>query len=63
MEQKIAFTLKEAAEAASVSVPTMHEWARRPGFPAMRAGRKWVIPVDAFRRWMEEQAATNGRTV
>ncbi len=54
---KLAFTLKEAAEAAGVCVPTMFLWAKRSDFPALRAGRKWVIPVDGFRKWLEEQAA------
>ena len=57
---KLAFTLKEAAQAASVSVPTMAAWANKPGFPALRAGRKWVIPVDAFKGWLEAQAGWGG---
>lgn len=57
MDTKLAFrTMKEAAAAAGISVPTMREWVHKPGFPALRVGRKWVIPVDAFRRWLEEQA-------
>ena len=56
---KLAFTLKEAAEAASISEPTMRNWVHIKGFPATRAGKKWIIPVDAFRRWLEQQAGVD----
>ena len=55
--RKIAYTLNEAAEAIGVSVPTMQKFVHMKGFPALRAGRKYVIPIEAFQRWMEERAA------
>jgi len=54
---KLAYTLTGAAKAASVSVPTMRNWVHIEGFPALRTGKKWIIPVDAFQRWLEKQAA------
>lgn len=55
--QKMAFTLTEAADAINVSVPTMRSMLHQPGFPAFRAGKRWVIPVDEFRAWLGRQAA------
>lgn len=52
----LTYTLKEAAQVAHVSVPTMTAWANQPGFPALRAGRKWLIPCDLFKVWLEDQA-------
>ncbi len=52
---KLTLTTREACEAAGVSAPTLRKWARMPGFPLVRAGRKHLILADAFRRWLEEQ--------
>ena len=60
MEQKLTYTAKEAAQAANVSMPTIYAWTRIEGFPVVRVGRKVVVPIDAFKRWLEEQAASNG---
>ncbi len=56
-----AFTLKDAALYAHVSAPTMIAWVNRADFPAFRSGRRWIIPRDAFIRWMEQQAAKRAR--
>ena len=55
--EKLTFTAKEAAQAANVSMPTLYAWTKTAGFPVIRAGRKLVVPIDAFRRWLEAQAA------
>ena len=54
--EKLNYTAKEACEAASVSIPTLRKWTRTPGFPVIRAGKKILIPIAPFRRWLEEQA-------
>lgn len=56
---KLTFTAKEAADAANVSLPTFYAWTRTAGFPVIWAGRKMVVPIDAFKRWLEEKAAAN----
>lgn len=56
MSDILVFTTKEAANEAKVSMPTMYKWIHQKGFPAIRAGRKILIPVDAFKRWLEEEA-------
>ena len=52
----VAFTLEQAAKAASVSVPTVRAWTALPGFPVFRSGRRWIIPVSAFEDWLRDQA-------
>lgn len=54
--EKLTYTRKEAEEVAQVSAPTFRMWTRTPGFPVIRAGTKILIPIDAFKRWLEEQA-------
>lgn len=63
MEQKLTYTAKEAAQAANVSMPTLYAWTKSEGFPVVKVGRKVVVPIDAFKRWLEEQAANNGKSV
>lgn len=61
MEERLTYTAKEAARAASVSMPTFYDWTHISGFPVIRAGRKYIVPIKAFERWLEEQAANKCR--
>ena len=54
--KKLVLSLSEAAECADVSIPTLTAWANRPDFPAFRSGRRWIIPADSFKRWLEDRA-------
>ena len=54
--EKISLNLKEAAEIIGISKPKMAEVASRPGFPAFRVGRRWVIPRKALLEWIEAEA-------
>ena len=53
---QLAYNLDQAADAANVSKPTMLRLVNEDGFPAIRVGRRWVIPVDAFNAWLNKQA-------
>lgn len=53
----LAFNLSQAAESIDVSRPTMSALVRTEGFPAFRIGSQWRIPVEAFREWLNKQAA------
>jgi len=61
MDLKLIYSAPEAAKAASVSLPTLYQWLNREGFPVFRTGRKYLIPVKAFERWLEEQAGIQYR--
>ena len=57
--EKLNYTAAEACEAANISIPTLRRWTRTPGFPVLPeevAGKKVLIPIDAFKRWLENQA-------
>lgn len=51
-----AFTIEKAAKWANVSIPKMQQWVNLPDFPAFRSGRRWIIPVSSFCRWLEKHA-------
>lgn len=71
MEDRYTVDLRTAARLAGVSVPVMREFVKQDGFPAFKAGRRWLIPCDGLRIWLEQQAKerrtmetrTNGRIV
>lgn len=52
---KLTYTLTQAAEAINVSRPTMQQIVNRDDFPAFRTGRRWVIPIDPFKEWLNDQ--------
>ena len=52
----VAYTPTTLAEAMSVSRPTVYRWMRLPGFPVVRLGNCTRILVEAFKRWLDEQA-------
>ena len=53
----LALTQEEAARAVGVSTVTMRKWILLSDFPAFKAGKRWIIPVDAFREWLNKNAA------
>ena len=52
----LAYNLSEAAEALHVSRPTMQTLVNRADFPSFQVGRRWIIPADGLKRWLEDQA-------
>lgn len=57
MSEKLAYTLKQAAEALQVSYPTMRKMLREnPDLPHFHNGREYRIPCDAFREWVNKRA-------
>lgn len=52
----LAYSPATAAKVAEVSRPTIYRWMRLPGFPVAHIGGCTRIPVDAFKRWLDQQA-------
>lgn len=42
----------EMSEQLGISKPTAYELTRREDFPALKIGRRIVIPIEAFQRWL-----------
>ena len=55
-EKRICLNLEQAANAVGVSVPTMRRWLQEAAIPALRLGRRWLIPADSLQQWVEEKA-------
>ena len=56
---RLALTVPEAAQAIGIS--ERHLRTMLPEIPHLHVGRRVVIPVEALRRWLEDQAKA-GRT-
>ena len=57
-DTRLTLTVEEAAKLLGVSRIKGYELAHSEGFPAMRLGRKLLIPRDRFLAWLDEQAGT-----
>lgn len=55
----LALTVDEAAEIMRVSLRKAYDMTRRIDFPAIRDGKRIIIPRDAFFRWFNELAVTS----
>jgi len=56
--EDLPLTLKarEAAEVLRISKSKVYELARTESFPAVRIGKRVVIPRDKLIQWMNDQA-------
>lgn len=55
-QEKIMLTVPEAAQILRIDKVTVYELAKSNGFPALRIGRRVLIPRDALLRWIEAEA-------
>ena len=51
----LAMRLREAAAALGVSERTLWDWTQRGDVPHVRRNKTILYPVDALRRWLDEQ--------
>lgn len=56
---KLTLTRKEAAEQCNVSLPVLDAYLKRSNdpMPCFRAGRRVLIPLEALKKWLEEEMA------
>ena len=61
MTGKLALTVTEAAQLASVSRPTLYRWMKLDGFPVFKLGGCTRIPAQASALWLESQVGGEKR--
>jgi excisionase family DNA binding protein len=55
--EKLTYSVEELAKSLGISKPVAYELIERDGFPAIKVSeRRIIIPVDALKRWLNEQA-------
>jgi excisionase family DNA binding protein len=55
--EKVTMTVAELGEVMGLSKPKAYELASRCDFPCLQVGRRKLIPVDAFKRWLDAQTS------
>jgi len=57
--ERLAYTLTEAAEAMGIGRNSMLKVVNMQGFPSTKVGRRWLIPIEPLKKWLERQATLN----
>lgn len=52
-EQKMTLTVEETGKLLGISRQTAYELSRSEGFPALRIGRRVLIPRKQLEAWIE----------
>ena len=61
MSEKLTVSVDEMASMLGISRPVAYELTKREGFPAVRVSeRRIIVPVEALKRWLNEQAGARG---
>lgn len=52
--EKLAMSVSDMQKALGIGRPLAYQLVNRADFPAIRIGKKIVIPVDGLKRWLEQ---------
>lgn len=53
------YTLREAGELMGVGMPTLRNYIKRGQLDATKVGGKYLISVEALRRWLKVEPTTH----
>lgn len=56
---KLTYTVNEAAQAIGVGRNKMLRLVRLPGFPSLKIGGTWTIPIKPLEEWLHKQVSEN----
>ena len=56
--EKTTMSVQELSAQMGISLAKAYELVKTPGFPTLRIGVRILIPVDAYRNWLLQAAAT-----
>ncbi len=55
-ENKMCYSVQEMAAVLGIGKNKAYNLINRADFPAVKLDGRYIIPVDALRRWLNEQA-------
>ena len=53
----VTYTIPELAAKMQIGKAAAYQLAKQPGFPAIKVGKRILVPIASFHRWLERQAA------
>ena len=56
---KPTMSVQELSSQMGISLPKAYELVKQTGFPTINIGTRILIPVDAFHKWLNDQASKN----
>ena len=59
-ELPLFLNAEKLAKVLGVSISSAYELMHEKGFPSVRIGKRFIVPRDDLKRWMEEQVAKRG---
>ena len=59
-EERLAYTIPEAAKASGLSVSYLYKLSAEGKLPVSKIGSRCVIPVDVFKEWLHEHLRKGG---
>ena len=55
--EKTTMSVQELSSQMGISLPKAYELVKTPGFPTIRIGTRILIPVDAYKKWLNKNAS------
>jgi excisionase family DNA binding protein len=52
--EKTTMTVQELSVQLGISIPKAYELTKTPGFPSIRIGTRIIIPIDEYKKWLQE---------
>lgn len=56
MEDRAVYNVREIAKLLNINVPRAYELTKQKDFPAIRIGKRILIPKAAFEDWLRMKA-------
>lgn len=53
--EKLTYTVDEMAQVLSIGRNQAYNLCHEQGFPSIRIGKRFVIPVESLREWLKQQ--------
>ena len=53
---KLTMSVEEMADAVGIGRALAYDLVKKPGFPAFRISGRIIIPVEALKKWLNDQA-------
>lgn len=59
--ERATMSVRELGSRLGISLPKSYELVKSPGFPMIRVGKRILIPIDSFQRWLQEKSGSGER--